>query len=650
MTGAPAASAASAVSVPTGAPAPARVSAPAPPAASDAPRRRVLLCIATLPLLWGPGLAALLAVDPFAARAITRGGLIAGLAALIGAAIIVRRRLRFGLRPAFGAACTRDLALLLTALALARWAADHHDPRVPYIEAFSVLTATLALGWSACLAAFLAVQSLARRAPAAATDRLPGIAQLYAAGAAALGLLAAALIGVALSARAAGDVDRARLAELEIIADLLAAAAAHGDPPTMLATLRGELYLDAAILPGTANPAWLGLADETTDRLARFDSARFHVVRRPIGPDTLWLWQTAGIGPPIRAPDDAGALLILALLMLGAPLGAWMIGRDLADQLRPLSDALDHIGHAANRPTNSLTPASEPSAIPQAVPQASNDEIGDLAAIVDDTVRRFATHNRRLAAELSVAAGSDRTRTGFLHTASYELRTPLTTITGYCHLLQQTDLNDAQREDIRVIAAASAQLLDHVDEILDLSRIEAGEEIPLNRTPIDLAALAREELAAHADIATALTTGVAAPPPPPVNADRARIRQIIANLLDNALKFTPAGYIEIRVRPDTLRGEPAVHLEVADTGPGIPPDELEAIFVEFHRVAAQRGVAGTGLGLAIARRLVERHGGRLWAESVLGEGSTFHLVLPVEPPVTHLEPPATPARPDRSPA
>ncbi|MCB9543358.1 MAG: HAMP domain-containing histidine kinase [Myxococcales bacterium] len=592
------------------------------------PTRRALGWILPLPLLWGPGLAALLAVDPFAARALTRSGLTAGLLAIAGAILLVRRCLRPGLRPGFGAACARDLGLLVTALALARWAADHLDPRVPFIEAFSVLLATLALGWSACLAAFLTIQPLARRAPAAPGERLPALTTLYTAGAAALGLLTAALLGVALSARAAGGVDRARLAELHLIADLLAAAATHGDPAAALTTLHGELYLDAAILPGDAPPPWLRFADEALaapdHHLLRFDSARFHLVRRPLPRDTLWIWQTAGVGPPVRAPDDAGAILILGILMLGAPLGAWLIGRDLAGQLRPLTDALDRMGHAADHPTAPLDPGD--------VPQASSDEIGDLAAVVDDTVRRFAAHNRHLAAELSVAAGSDRTRTGFLHTASYELRTPLTTITGYCHLLQQTPLNDAQREDIRVIADASAQLLDHVDEILDLSRIEAGEEVPLARAPVDLAALAAEELAAHADISPDVTTGVAAEPAPPVAADRARIRQVIANLLDNALKFTTAGYIEIRVRPEPFRGAPAVHLEVADTGPGIPPDELEAIFVEFHRVAAQRGVAGTGLGLAIARRLVERHGGRLWAESVLGEGSTFHLVLPVEPP------------------
>lgn len=591
--------------------------------AVGSPTRRVLGWILPLPLLWGPGLAALLAVDPFAARAITRSGLTAGLLALAGAILLVRRCLRPGLRPGFGAACARDLGLLVTALAFARWAADHLDPRVPFIEAFSVLASTLALGWGACLAAFLTVQPLARRIPATAGERLPALTTLYTAGAAALGLLTAAILGVALSARAAGGVDRARLAELDIIADLLAAAAARGDPATVLATLHGELYLDAALLPGDAPPPWLRFADDAVDagahHLLRFDSARFHLVRRPVGPDTLWIWQTAGVGPPVRAPDDAGAILILALLMLGAPLGAWLIARDVADQLRPLSDALDRIGDAAT--------ATEPGA----VPHASNDEVGDLAALVDDTVRRFAAHNRRLGAELSAAAGSDRTRTGFLHTASYELRTPLTTITGYCHLLQQTPLNDAQREDIRVIADASTQLLDHVDEILDLSRIEAGEELPLQRAPLDLTALARDELQARAPAATTVTTSIAAEPAPPVHADRARIRQVIANLLDNALKFTPTGYVELRVRPDTLRGAPAVHLEVADTGPGIPPDELEAIFVEFHRVAAQRGVAGTGLGLAIARRLVERHDGRLWAESILGEGSTFHLLLPVAP-------------------
>jgi signal transduction histidine kinase len=103
----------------------------------------------------------------------------------------------------------------------------------------------------------------------------------------------------------------------------------------------------------------------------------------------------------------------------------------------------------------------------------------------------------------------------------------------------------------------------------------------------------------------------------------------LENLVSNALKFTTHGFVDVTLTPDTMvDGRPAIHLQVRDTGPGIAESELDAIFEEFYRVADRRAVAGTGLGLAIARRLVERHGGRIWAESVLGQGSVFHLLLP----------------------
>lgn len=587
--------------------------------------RRLLACIVPLIVLWGPATAWILGVDPFAARAIALDGAFAGGLAVLIAFLLTRR-----VRPPSPA----HLALVVTALALIRWLAQQTDPRVPYIESFSVLALTLALGWSACLAVFLIRDPIPRPALGGARPR---VTVALPAAAAALGVLTAAVLGVALSARAGAGVDDARLTELDHIADLLTAAITHGDPDTMLATLDGDLYVDALLVPGSDPPAWITQADAIhrldrpgAPRLIRFDSARFQLVHRPVGEQTLWLWQPAGVGPPIRAPDDGGAILILGLLMLGAPLGAWMIGRDLADQLGPLTDALDRIGRDP-------TPDRAPDPHPQSVPQASDDEIGDLAAHVGTAIDRAAARNRRLAAEASVAAGSDRSRTGFLYAASHELRTPLDTINGYCHLLGTTDLTDAQREDIRVIADASAQLLAHVDEIIDLSRIESGREATLDRAPTDLAALIRDALAARPAPAD-LTVTFTAEDTPPVPCDRARIRQVVTNLIDNAYKFTaadtrePGGAIELDLRPDTHDGAPAAHLTITDTGPGIPPDELEAIFVEFHRVAAQRGVTGTGLGLAIARRLVQRHGGRLWAESTLGDGATFHLVLPTAAP------------------
>jgi len=587
--------------------------------------------MAAMPIAWGPGIAWVLQIDPLATQAVRASGLLAGSALLLTAFVVVRRLLgqRDEGRPASAAACARVLGFWIAVFGVARWVADHHDPRVPYIEAVSVLVCTLAIGWAACTGVFFTVHPLGRGLADQARDRPPGLEAVFVAAATVLGLLASAGLGVAMSARSAGEVDDARLAELDVIADLLATAVPRVGGEAALAILHGELYIDGSVMPAEQAPAVFGAADAVVEVEGRwlllFGEARFHLVQRDLGKDRLWLWQTAGVGPPVRAPDDASPLHLLALLMLGAPIGAGLIGRDVLGQLAPITDALQRMG----RQTAADTVGEDPGE----VPHGSSDEVGDLAELVNDTIRRFGAQNRRLAAELGAAAGSDRTRTGFLHTASYELRTPLTTITGYCHLLRRTDLADAQREDVRVIADASAQLLTHVDEILDLSRIEAGEEAPLQLTAIHLGAVAQEELSGHTDrTAPGVHTRLSvADDLPPVYADRARVRQIVANLVGNALKFTDSGWVELRVHDagDRLEGRRALRLSVSDTGPGIPAEELEMIFTEFHRVSEQRGVAGTGLGLAIARRLVERHGGRLWVESVLGEGSAFHLVLPV---------------------
>lgn len=607
-------------------------------------RRRTLAWMALLPPAWGPGIARVLQIDPLATQAVQASGLLAGAALLLTAFVVTHRLLgrRDGGRPASAAACARVLGFWVAVFAVARWAADHHDPRVPYIEAVSVLVCTLAVGWGACVGVFLTVHPLGRGLAAQVHDRPPGLRAVFVVTASVLSLLASAGLGVAISARGAGEVDRARLAELEAIADTLAAAAPRIGGQAALATLQGELYIDGALMPAERPPAVFGAADAVVEVDGRwlllFGEARFHLVQRDLGGQRLWLWQTAGVGPPVRAPDDASPLLLLALLMLGAPIGAGLIGGDVLGQLAPISAALERMGHQASAETAGDDPGE--------VPHGSNDEVGDLAKVVNDTIRRFGAQNQRLAAELGAAAGSDRTRTGFLHTASYELRTPLTTITGYCHLLRQTDLSIAQQEDVRVIADASAQLLAHVDEILDLSRIEAGEEAPLQIRAVDLGGVAREEMAGHTDrtapgVQSRLTIADGLRP---VAADPARIRQVVANLVGNALKFTESGWVELRVADvgDRLGDRPAIRLSVEDTGPGIPADELDAIFVEFHRVAEQRGVAGTGLGLAIARRLVERHAGRLWAESTLGEGSVFHLLLPVADDAD--DPPAEAAR------
>ena len=183
-----------------------------------------------------------------------------------------------------------------------------------------------------------------------------------------------------------------------------------------------------------------------------------------------------------------------------------------------------------------------------------------------------------------------------------------------------------------MIESATRQLGDHVAEIVKLSQLSDWSELPLDKSTFQIGELATDVLKAlservkegvSAEIATADNVL-------PIHADPTRIRLVLENLIDNALKFTEEGFVRVTIINDRLGQErPAVHVQIWDSGPGIPETDQEAIFSEFYRVADQRSVPGTGLGLAIARRLVERHEGRLWVESVMGEGSAFHLLLPV---------------------
>lgn len=598
------------------------------------PERRTLLLgvlaiAAVLPLGWGFALPRYMLLDAIAFEVATVGGAVSGGVAFLFIALMTWLRIRHEVRARVAFQTARELALTACAAPVVQWFSELGDPRMPYIEGFALLAMQLALGLAASLAAYVWVRHCARAYGAAPSERLPGVRTVFTASAAILGLFTAVVLGVGSSSRAAGALDRQQAKQLDHLADLLASALAVARDDVERRRITDLLSLDPSLgfdlLPTGARPDWLRKARRTASRGDRtvllLDGGRLHVARRDAGGRVLWLSTWGNVRPPVRAPDDAPAMLILAMLVLGAPLAAFLVGHDIREQLADMTDALDAMGPAAEE--------TNPGEV--GVPVASNDEVGDLAIELNTTCQRFAREQNRLAEDLFAAAVDDRARNRFLATASHELRTPLTSIIGYCHLLRsRSELTEAQREDIAMVADASDQLLRHVDDILDLSRIESGRELTLELEQVDLAALAKEVLGARR---TRLSPGVTAnldalPDTPGVPADPRRVRQILANLVDNAIKFTAEGYVLVTVGPGELDGQPAVHVQVADSGPGIPEDQLETVFLEFHRVESQRDVAGTGLGLAIARRLVQRHGGRLYAESVMGEGSVFHLLLP----------------------
>jgi signal transduction histidine kinase len=258
---------------------------------------------------------------------------------------------------------------------------------------------------------------------------------------------------------------------------------------------------------------------------------------------------------------------------------------------------------------------------------SNRDELGVLAA----NVNRMNDELGRLYDQLETVS---KHKSDFLANMSHELRTPLNAIIGFSEVLQQQmfgELNEQQLGYVDDVLVAGRHLLSLINDILDLSKVEAGR-MELELADVSLPRTLQSGLTMHAERATrdGITLELAVEPDEIViRADERKVRQVVFNLLSNALKFTPAGG---RVDVTAQLTDGVVEVAVADTGPGIPADDLDLIFEEFQQARGDSGKRqeGTGLGLPLSRRFIELHGGRLWVESVEGRGSTFRFTLPVE--------------------
>ncbi len=359
----------------------------------------------------------------------------------------------------------------------------------------------------------------------------------------------------------------------------------------------------------------------------------------------------ASIARSITSAAIAGGVILVLLFLWGL-----YLTRSIARPLRKLKAGSIAIGEG-NLDTR--------------IEVRSRDELGELASAFNEMTGQLRQSREDLRSAAQVAEAASRTKSEFLANMSHEIRTPMNGVLGMVDLLLQTELDHEQRKHLQVVRSSSEALLQVINDVLDFSKVEAGQ-VELHSVRFDLrtclaGSLQLFDLRAR-EKGLALSIAIAPDVPQWVIGDDRRLLQILFNLIGNAIKFTERGGVRVGVEiaPEDETGaipgksRTCILVSITDTGIGIRPERLEQIFDAFTQEdgSTSRRYGGTGLGLAIVQRFVDLMGGRIWVESLPGEGSVFRFMVPFEHvhaaassgPETRVDPAHAPARAPSLPA